>query len=315
MQILNYSSSVATHFPARVHTLVKMLVVFVCSILCLLLESPSALTLLVGVSLIPIVQMKRLPMVTFIYVILAIFYGISLIFMEIIGIYVPMMANRDRLAMLVPFLRIAMMLNVILTLVLSSSVKRFTSTLKTLRLPLVLFLPLVVVFRFIPTFINDCRQISESMRIRGVRLNPLNWIRRPLLMIRMLIVPAVIRALSCAEDLALSADWKGVGEGQAKRITHRNPERFSQADTWFLTTALLSIAVAIFLNIQFPGGSIYEGGHGRGGKRPVHSNQSQDRPTTDVANSPAETAHPAEGAAKAPQSQPREASSETGEAL
>ncbi|MEA1868535.1 MAG: hypothetical protein U9N19_10635 [Thermodesulfobacteriota bacterium] len=46
------------------------------------------------------------------------------------------------------------------------------TALKSLRLPLFLYLPAVVMIRFIPSFINDIKQVTEVLKIRGYKINP-----------------------------------------------------------------------------------------------------------------------------------------------
>ncbi len=90
---------------------------------------------------------------------------------------------------LIPFLRSLVMLNTVLVLALTSRVQIMLSALKGLRLPMWLYIPAVVVVRFIPDFIKDIGQIHETMRTRGYNLNPLFLIRHPLLTVRLLIAP------------------------------------------------------------------------------------------------------------------------------
>ena len=59
------------------------------------------------------------------------------------------------------------MMNVVMVLALTTRVEDLLGTLERLHLPFVVFLPAVVMLRFIPTFTNDIRQVWETLRIRG----------------------------------------------------------------------------------------------------------------------------------------------------
>ena len=80
----------------------------------------------------------------------------------------PSMPAFSAVSLVVPFLRMATMLNVILPLAFSCRVQSLLTALKSLRLPFCLYLPAAVMIRFIPTFLHDAKQVSETLRIRAI---------------------------------------------------------------------------------------------------------------------------------------------------
>ncbi len=150
---------------------------------------------------------------------------------------------------LIPFLRSLIMLNTVLVLALTSRVQTLLSALKALRLPMWLYIPAVVVIRFIPDFINDIRQIHETMRTRGYALNPLFLLCHPILTVRLLIAPMLFRALRSADELAIAAELKGLRNDRT--MTTYKPDTFGRYDTIALLVVTAVIIVATVLETIF----------------------------------------------------------------
>ncbi len=150
---------------------------------------------------------------------------------------------------LIPFLRSLVMLNTILVLALTSRVQTLLSALKGLRLPMWLYIPAVVVVRFIPDFIRDIQQINETMRIRGYNLTPLFLIRHPLLTVRLLIAPMLFRALRSADELAIAAELKGIRHDV--QMSCYKPNSFGKYDIAALLVMIAVIVCGVGLEMSF----------------------------------------------------------------
>jgi energy-coupling factor transport system permease protein len=109
-----------------------------------------------------------------------------------------------------PFLRILVLVNTIFALAVSSRIQDLMTSLKTLGLPFVIYLPASVMIRFIPEFINDVKLIRESMRIKGFNPGIQFVTLHPFLVVRLLVVPLTIRALRSADTLSVAAELKGM---------------------------------------------------------------------------------------------------------
>lgn len=112
----------------------------------------------------------------------AVLVGMSLLAMGCafgMSLLIPSMPAFSAVSLVVPFLRMATMLNVILPLAFSCRVQSLLTALKSLHLPFCLYLPAAVMIRFIPTFLHDAKQVSETLRIRGWRMTPWNAFRHP----------------------------------------------------------------------------------------------------------------------------------------
>ncbi len=150
---------------------------------------------------------------------------------------------------LIPFLRMLVMLNTILVLALTSRVQTLLSALKSLRLPMWLYIPAVVVIRFIPDFIRDIQQINETMRIRGYNLTPVFLVCHPLLTVRLLIAPMLFRALRSADELAIAAELKGIRHNV--HVTNYKPNIFGKGDLIALLVMIAVIVCGVVLEMSF----------------------------------------------------------------
>ena len=168
------------------------------------------------------------------------------------SLLIPSMPAFSAVSLVVPFLRMATMLNVILPLAFSCRVQSLLTALKSLRLPFCLYLPAAVMIRFIPTFLHDVKQVSETLRIRGWRMTPWNAFRHPVLLIRLVFTPLLFRSLKTSEELGIAAELKGLGYGEGMRPYRKLVWKAS--DTW------LFVAVAAVLCQHAVGWAPLEGG-------------------------------------------------------
>ena len=140
----------------------------------------------------------------------------------------------------VPFLRGAVMLNVVLPLALTSRIQALLTALKSLRLPFCIYIPGAVMIRFIPTFMNDIRQVAETLKIRGYRLGFGEMFRHPLMMLRLMFTPLLFRSLRTSEELGIAAELKGLEAGG--RFVPFRGGAWTRRDT---ALVLLSVACAL----------------------------------------------------------------------
>jgi len=212
----------------RLDVRTKMAICALSSIVALFLEGIYPLSILAVASMVYALLHKR-------FVVVFVSYGAILVMglmaafcVKIMTLVMPEMGKMEIQFFFSPFLRVMILVNVILALALSSRVQSILTALKTLRLPLVIYLPAAVMIRFIPSFIVDIKQISESLKIRGYHINPLTITFHPLLTMRLLFVPIVVRALRSSDELAIAAELKGLG--YSEKISYYKTTALSLAD-------------------------------------------------------------------------------------
>ena len=249
-------SFVIDHHPA-VHTVIgrldvrtKMAIGIVASLTALWLSHPAALGVLAIGSSAYALLLRRGRFLVLIYGMVIGMWVVAVFLMTGLQWLWPAMGGLESQKLVAPFLRCVVMVNVALALALSSPVQGLLATLKTLRLPFCIYVPLAVMIRFIPTFIEDVRQIAECIRTRGHRITPLSIIVRPRLTLRLLFVPLLYRALRSADELGMAAELKGLGG--ASRLTPMQSGRFGRADRVAAATALIFFMAGAVLQVLLP---------------------------------------------------------------
>lgn len=184
-------------------------------------------------------------------------FGISLFFSFLLELAMQKMSSGSQshgigmkgYTAVVPFLRIAIMMNFSIALILSSQTKKLINVLKTLHTPRVIFLPILVIFRFVPLFSRDIKQIHESIKIRIGSFNFFTMLLKPLLFIRLIMAPSVIRALRSADELAAAAELKGISD--TKKVTNSSPEflKFRDVATLIVGGVVVYITIALNTNL------------------------------------------------------------------
>ncbi len=240
----------------RVDTRAKMLISVLASLLTVVLNSAAGQLVLFACSALYALSMRRFKLLAAAYLIVALMLCVAGGCAALIHEFVPRMPATPPDAMLIPFLRLAIMVNVILPLAFSSRIQSLLTALKSLKLPFVLYIPLAVTIRFIPTFLFDMRQIAEALRIRGYRLGFKQCALHPVLCLRFVTVPLLFRSLKTSEDLGVAAELKGLGAtGSLKpyRVLH-----WRRSDSLLMLAVLLACAAALachhYLGVPVNGG-------------------------------------------------------------
>ena len=189
----------------------RMIICLTGSVAVILFKEVMPLSILLVASIIYALFQKRFYIMAICYG-AVILMGITAFFcLKIMIIFMPEMGTFKLSLFFIPFLRVAIMVNVILALALSSRIQDILTSLKSLHLPFFIYLPASVMIRFIPGFINDIKLVSQSLKIRGYTITPVSFALHPFMTTRLLFVPVIVRALRLSDELAVAAELKGVG--------------------------------------------------------------------------------------------------------
>lgn len=239
----------------RVDVRAKMLVCMVASLMSIVIANPVGQLVLVVASLCYALTLRRPGVLLLGYALVSLMIVLALGCVWLMSLCVPRLAESFTFAgLLVPFLRILVMVHVVLPLALSSRIQALLTALQQLHLPFCIYLPTAVVFRFLPTFQHDIRQIAESLKLRGYRPTPWNVTRHPLLGLRLLFTPLLFRALRSSEDLGIAAELKGLGCGGSVQPYHRRI--WTRAETLLVGGAVLAAGGALCCQLVFGGNSV-----------------------------------------------------------
>ena len=242
-----YTQSVINRIDART----KMMICLLASVVVIILKDVIPLSFLLTASIIYVLLQKRFGVLLVCYGALMVMGLMALFCVKIMTVFMPEMGKFNIWVFFVPFLRVTILINVVLALALSSKIQVILTSLRSLHLPLFIYLPAAVMIRFIPSFINDIRLISQSLKIRGYRINPLTLTFHPFLTTRLLFVPTVIRALRSSDELAVAAELKGVG--YSEKVSYYRTNRFTGSDyvAGALAFVLTSVACLLEYTIEF----------------------------------------------------------------
>ena len=94
-----------------------------------------------------------------------------------------------------------------------------------MRFPQAVTIPLVVMFRYVPTLRIEYRQIRSTMNIRGISDTLWKRLSHPLATIEYILIPLLMRCLKVTDELAASGTTRGL-ELECKRYALR-PIRFA----------------------------------------------------------------------------------------
>lgn len=224
----------------------KMLISAAASLVVILLKSVPALALLSLASAGYLMLTRRWRVMIIAWIVILLLWITAVGFMNLMHLFMPKMGASGMANMLIPFLRSLVLVNTLLAMALSTRIQGILTTLRSLHLPYWLYIPAAVMVRFLPSLVEDMRQIAEAIRIKGYPLNPWTLLFSPRRTIRLFFVPMLFRALRTSDDLGIAAELKGVGYGD--RISRFREQRFSRFDYGTLAVSVTFFAMSLVIN-------------------------------------------------------------------
>lgn len=119
-------------------------------------------------------------------------------------------------------------------------------SLQRLHLPQAITIPLVVMFRYIPTLKIEYGMIRDTMSIRGICDTAWKKVTHPLAAIEYILIPLLMRCLKVTDELAASGTTRGL-ELEEKRFA-LNPVRFSWTEGIVSVMGIAFLAALIFID-------------------------------------------------------------------
>ena len=118
--------------------------------------------------------------------------------------------------------------------------------LQRMRLPQAVTIPLVVMFRYIPTLRIEYRQIRSTMDIRGISDTLWKRVAHPLASMEYILIPLLMRCLKVTDELAASGTTRGL-ELECRRYALR-PIRFAWPEIVVSLLGIFFLAALLFLD-------------------------------------------------------------------
>ena len=231
----------------------RMFVTLLSSAVTIAVSSFEGQMVLFTVSFLYALSLRRLRALFIAYAVLGVMAGIATLFTFGISSLMPAMPFSFR-GLAVPFLRGAVMLNVVLPLALTCRIQELLTALKSLRLPFCIYIPGAVMIRFIPTFMNDIRQVAETLKIRGYNLGFGEMCRHPFMMLRLLFAPLLFRSLRTSVELGIAAELKGLEAGG--RFVPFRAGAWTRRDTVLVVLAVAAAVLALYCHAVWGGESM-----------------------------------------------------------
>jgi energy-coupling factor transport system permease protein len=230
----------------RLHTITQLLVLAAASAMALTITQPLALLVLAFFTAVYAFTRVNASTLMKIYLVLFVLNAIMLLFIRLLAQFIPNYPVSSLLNQSIPFLRIFISMSATVAIALSAPIDELFNNLKMLKLPQVIVLPLSVAIRFIPTFMDDIKQLRDINYVRFDGLHPALWGLRPITLWRSFCVPLVFRTFHSCEALSVAAELKGVGH--TKRETVKKP--LLKNDVIVLLLTALAMAAAVFIEYK-----------------------------------------------------------------
>ncbi len=224
----------------------KLICTLVVAVLALSLSGLAGQLMLVALTTLYALGLKRFKLLLGLYAALIVMTLIALGFTYVIGLVSPHMASNKTSGLIIPFLRSVSMMNTVLVLALSTKVQDLLDTLERWHCPFWLFFPVSVMLRFIPTFFHDINQVWETLKIRGWPLGFRMLLTHPLAFTRLVLIPVLFRALKTADNLGVAAELKGIGLGGR---TLRSPTGRSRTETLAWTGLIVATFAVVLVDV------------------------------------------------------------------
>lgn len=133
--------------------------------------------------------------------------------------------------------KILPVLSVGLLIIATTEVSEFLAVAAKLRVPRAVTVPLSVVFRYFPTLRQECSDVRDAMRMRGINLS-----------FEHVVVPVMMSAVNVSDELSAAALCRGIN--RPGKHTCLRDARMSFVDWAVVVIALLSVAVICALKLQ-----------------------------------------------------------------
>ena len=125
----------------------------------------------------------------------------------------------------------------------STKVSEFISAMEKSNVPKDIIIPLSVVFRYIPSIIEEIKSITNAMKMRGFGLTVKSF-KNPLKLIEFYMVPILISAVKTSDELSAASLTRGLSN--PKKRTHLVDTEFSKMDYSLLIISVIGFLIYVF---------------------------------------------------------------------
>lgn len=127
----------------------------------------------------------------------------------------------------------------------NTHIGEWVASLQKLRLPFNLILPLVIVFRYFPTLLNNTKAIFKALKFRGLITNKFELILHPIKGLEYILVPILVSTDTIATELSSVVFIRGMGNQMPHTSIYAN--RFQWLDWLVIVVSVLLMIGGIVL--------------------------------------------------------------------
>ncbi|WP_305557712.1 energy-coupling factor transporter transmembrane component T [Methanobrevibacter sp. V74] len=133
----------------------------------------------------------------------------------------------------------------------TTKVSEFVTSMEKSKVPKSIIIPLSVVFRYIPSVIEEIKSITNAMKMRGFGLN-FKSLKNLLKLVEFYMIPILISAVKTSDELSAASLTRGLSN--PKQRTHLYEVKFKIWD--FLLLAITFIGFGFYI-YNFIGGRLF----------------------------------------------------------
>ena len=122
----------------------------------------------------------------------------------------------------------------------STKVSEFISAMEKSNVPKDIIIPLSVVFRYIPSIIEEIKSITNAMKMRGFGLTVKSF-KNPLKLIEFYMVPILISAVKTSDELSAASLTRGLSNPEKR--THLIDAEFNKWDYILLIVSIIGLGI------------------------------------------------------------------------
>ena len=120
------------------------------------------------------------------------------------------------------------------------------SALKKMHLPKMFVMSVAILFRFLPTIMEEYRSVRTSQKFRGIGRTIWNVIAHPITFYETLVIPVAIRIMRVSDELSASAILRGADK--KNKVTAFRDVKITCTDILVLLVFLVSISCCVLIN-------------------------------------------------------------------
>ena len=122
----------------------------------------------------------------------------------------------------------------------TTKVSEFISSMERSNIPREIIIPVSVVFRYIPSVLEEIKSITDAMKMRGFGLN-IKSLKNPLKLIEFYMIPILISAVKTADELSAASLTRGLSNPEPR--THLLEVKLTKLDYSLLAITFIGFGI------------------------------------------------------------------------